>query len=66
MVGLTDDIEAPGSAGLAKHTGGVMVVAVGSRTIGRAGLNRLKSLFPKAKFDFDLFPKFGVSPSHPN
>jgi len=43
-----------------------MVIAVGARTIGRAGLNRLKSLFPKAKFDFDLFPKFGVSPSHPN
>ena len=43
-----------------------MVIAVGARTIGRAGLNRLKSLFPKAKFDFDLFPKFGVPPSHPN
>ena len=43
-----------------------MVIAVGARTIGRAGLNRLKSLFPKAKFDFDLFPKFGVPPSQPN
>ena len=43
-----------------------MVIGVVARTIGRAGLNRLKSLFPKAKFDFDLFPKFGVPPSHPN
>jgi DNA-binding transcriptional regulator YhcF (GntR family) len=43
-----------------------MVAASAIRALSRPVLNRLRQNFPKVKFDFDLFPRFGVSPSNPN
>ena len=34
--------------------------------IGRAGLGRLRQQFPKVKFDFSEFPRFGVAEANPS